>query len=127
MFVYILYLIFNTVVFTEPVLTVNMIEDETATTTDTVAVKYTDNSIQGVFDKYQFSLRGNADKRLEKMKSDDDKAFKFPDLVAGTEYTVEAKVFSGTVASTTIKTLPITTSKLMVTFIPMQNMGHIHS
>ena len=97
-----------------PIITTTLSEFTDATSTDIVAIKYTGEEQDGVFDFYEFSIDGLNRNPQRKEDNDKDRSVRFSDLEAGKEYTVEAKVFSGAIASSTQKSIKVTTSKFNI-------------
>ena len=97
--------------FPEPIITASLTENEDATTTDTIAFTYGAENQGGVFDYYSFTIDVSGQSAIKKEDNDLDRNVMFSNLNGGTEYRVEAKVYSGDIVSTTQKSLKITTRK----------------
>ena len=97
--------------FPEPLITASLTENVEATTTNTIAFTYSEEDQAGVFDYYSFTIDVSGQTAVEKDDNDLDRNVMFSNLNAGTEYRVEAKVYSGDIVSTTQKSLKITTRK----------------
>ena len=93
-----------------PVITTTLHESVTETSTDTVVFTYDEETQDGVFDFYRFTINGKS-APVQKQRSDTDRKVRFTGLTAGTKYTVEAKTYSGTEFSSVTKYLEVVTGK----------------
>lgn len=94
----------------EPVITTEMTETVEQTTTDTLALTYTEETGSGTFDHYTFSLQDSPP--VVKDRGDLDRTVMFHQLEAGHRYWVVAQTVSGSEISSA-KRLKVFTGTLI--------------